>query len=392
MECSTLLLARGPNINETQEILAEVELCAVGKRCVFAQDLKSTAALALWLRNWLPPASVQQISDWVKLPGTKRVANLWLELSQGEISLEDSIAPKRTVHVACVKITNGSGNILLEASQEMVDGTMRERNRPLSEKMKLGESVVDACLRGIREELGHEYGAGNRVQMLQDTYAREVQERESLSYPGLMTCYVLHHMVAVMKDLPIVDFATEENELCETLQDEHTSEESIKAKESGDYGFDLLFLSKPVEYLHYNFDSLNHNLPKNPVGELLRARVDNVTNINPTIQPYAKAFGLQRFRECELIHGQWAMLATLGALAVESFTGVTWQDAGKVELVEGSTYFGLPVPFSISTRVWIEALVIGYIEFQRTQAIINYHSTSITRSPLSWPCDEEALD
>ncbi|MCO5559440.1 hypothetical protein L7F22_013040 [Adiantum nelumboides] len=133
----------------------------------------------------------------------------------------------------------------------------------------------------------------------------------------------------------------------------------------GDYGFDPLSLSKPAEYLQYDFDSLNQNLAKNPAGELLGARVDNVTNINPTIQPYAEAFGLQRFRECELIHGRWAMLATLGALAVEAFTGVTWQDAGKVELVEGSTYFGLPLPFSISTLVWIEALVIGYIEFQR---------------------------
>ncbi len=37
----------------------------------------------------------------------------------------------------------------------------------------------------------------------------------------------------------------------------------------------------------------------------------------------------------------------------------------QVELVEGSSYFGLPLPFSISTLVWIEVLLIGYIEFQR---------------------------
>ncbi|MCO5582620.1 hypothetical protein L7F22_036518 [Adiantum nelumboides] len=86
---------------------------------------------------------------------------------------------------------------------------------------------------------------------------------------------------------------------------------------------------------------------------------------SPTIQPYAKAFCLQCFCECKLIHGRWAMLATRGALAMEAFTGITWQDAGKVELVEGSTYFGLPLPLSISTLVWIETLVIGYIKFQR---------------------------
>ncbi|GAB2295360.1 hypothetical protein Dimus_029531 [Dionaea muscipula] len=50
------------------------------------------------------------------------------------------------------------------------------------------------------------------------------------------------------------------------------------------------------------------------------------------------------------------MLATLGALAVEFLTGVTWQDAGKVELVEGLSYLGQPLPFSITTLIWIEAL------------------------------------
>jgi light-harvesting complex II chlorophyll a/b binding protein 4 len=134
----------------------------------------------------------------------------------------------------------------------------------------------------------------------------------------------------------------------------------------GDYGFDPLSLGKSPEYLQFELDSLNQNLAKNPAGDVLGTRVDKKTSINPTpFQPYSEVFGLQRFRECELIHGRWAMLAVLGALAVETFTGVTWQDAGKVELVEGSSYFGLPLPFSISTLVWIEVLLIGYIEFQR---------------------------
>lgn len=37
----------------------------------------------------------------------------------------------------------------------------------------------------------------------------------------------------------------------------------------------------------------------------------------------------------------------------------------QYELVNGATYFGLPLPFSTTGLVWIEALIIGYIEFQR---------------------------
>ncbi|CAK9323349.1 unnamed protein product [Citrullus colocynthis] len=133
----------------------------------------------------------------------------------------------------------------------------------------------------------------------------------------------------------------------------------------GDYGFDPFGLGKPAEYLQFDLDSLDQNLAKNVAGDVIGTRFENADVKSTPFQPYSEVFGLQRFRECELIHGRWAMLATLGALTVEWLTGVTWQDAGKVELVEGSSYLGQPLPFSISTLIWIEVLVIGYIEFQR---------------------------
>ncbi|EMS60898.1 Chlorophyll a-b binding protein CP29.2, chloroplastic [Triticum urartu] len=108
----------------------------------------------------------------------------------------------------------------------------------------------------------------------------------------------------------------------------------------GDYGFDPFGLGKPAEYLQYDVDSLDQNLAQNLAGEIIGTRFEDADVKSTPFQPYAEVFGLQRFRECELIHGRWAMLATLGALTVEWLTGVTWQDAGKV-------------------------LVIGYIEFQR---------------------------
>lgn len=98
----------------------------------------------------------------------------------------------------------------------------------------------------------------------------------------------------------------------------------------GDYGFDPFGLGKSAEYLQYDFDSLDQNLAKNEFGELIGTRFETSDVSSTPFQPYSEVFGLQRFRECELIHGRWAMLATLGALTVESVTGVTWQDAGKV--------------------------------------------------------------
>jgi light-harvesting complex II chlorophyll a/b binding protein 4 len=39
-------------------------------------------------------------------------------------------------------------------------------------------------------------------------------------------------------------------------------------------------------------------------------------------------------------------------------------DAGKVEL-DGASYAGLPLPFSISQLVWIEAILVGGAEVYR---------------------------
>ena len=100
----------------------------------------------------------------------------------------------------------------------------------------------------------------------------------------------------------------------------------------GDYGFDPLSLGKSPEYLQFDIDSLDQNLAKNPAGALLGSRVDKNKGelSNNTFQPYTEVFSINRFRENEVIHGRWAMLGVLGAVAVEALTGVTWQDAGKV--------------------------------------------------------------
>ncbi len=76
-------------------------------------------------------------------------------------------------------------------------------------------------------------------------------------------------------------------------------------------------------------------------------------------------FDLARFRETEVIHGRWAMLATLGCIVAELNTGVNWVDAGKVELEQGSSYAGLPLPFDLTTLCILEVLLVGTIEVLR---------------------------
>lgn len=89
----------------------------------------------------------------------------------------------------------------------------------------------------------------------------------------------------------------------------------------------------------------------------------DVVDVNP-FQPYSEVFGIQRFRENELIHGRWAMLACLGVFVAEGTTGVSWVDAGKVEL-DGSSYLGLSLPFDIVQLIWIEAILVGGAEIYR---------------------------
>lgn len=136
----------------------------------------------------------------------------------------------------------------------------------------------------------------------------------------------------------------------------------------GDSGFDPLGLSKPSEYLIYDLDALDQNKPKNPAGKLLGSLVK--TDNSPkedALQPYSDVFDIIRFRECELIHGRWAMLGALGAIVAELSTGINWVDAGKVELEQGSSYAGLSLPFDIVTLLWIQALSMGFVEIQRSK-------------------------
>lgn len=186
-----------------------LEIAGIGRALAVAEELRHVEGLSNWMEDRL---SSSVVSQWGIAPGSKRMANLWNELTSGECYLEDSRPPKRVLNVARVKIKNEKGEVLVEAYQEMSDGRRRERNRPLSEKIKQGEAAEEACLRGVLEELGAELGSRQRVMMDSESYTKEEEERDSISYPGLNTRFIIHSMEARIPQLPTGEFSTFEGE------------------------------------------------------------------------------------------------------------------------------------------------------------------------------------
>lgn len=133
----------------------------------------------------------------------------------------------------------------------------------------------------------------------------------------------------------------------------------------GDRGFDPLGLAKRGEFVQIGVDGQDQNLAKNNKGDVEGVFSSEADQLSASrLAPYSEVFGLTRFRECELIHGRWAMLACLGAVVAEATTGVSWVDAGKVEL-DGASYAGLALPFNITQLIWIEVILVGGAEIYR---------------------------
>ncbi|GMI76521.1 hypothetical protein like AT5G24460 [Hibiscus trionum] len=183
-------------------------------------------ALSDWLKPRLPSDS---LASWGVKPGTKNVHNLWLELSEGEISLLDSSPPLRTVNVVTVRILGKDNLVLVESRQELSDGSVRDRFRPLSEKMKPLETTEEAVARAVKEELGSVIDSGV-VRIVPGSYRKKLEERNSVSYPGLPARYVLHSVDAWVEGLPEEEFCTEEKEEYEDFDGARGLEKAVSVR------------------------------------------------------------------------------------------------------------------------------------------------------------------
>ncbi|KAL4853798.1 Chlorophyll a-b binding protein CP29 [Chlorella vulgaris] len=137
----------------------------------------------------------------------------------------------------------------------------------------------------------------------------------------------------------------------------------------GDRGFDPLGLSKPAEYLQVDVDELDQNAAVNKPGQIIGSFVPVADEVSAVpLAPYSEVFGLQRFRENELIHGRWAMLACLGGLVQEAVTGDSWVAAQTV-VYEAPQYANVGLPFSIYNLAIANSVLMGGVELFRNSEL-----------------------
>lgn len=156
------------------------------------------------LHEWLVSKNID-ITLWGHLDGTKTVLHLWEEIVAGETVLQDE-PPLRIVDAVEIIIRQGE-RVLYEVAQEMEGGGTRPRCYPPSEKIKRGETVPQAAIRGLFEELNIPPDA---ITLRLDTYQPRQRQIPSISYPGLNTLYQLHSLEAQVAGLPTGNFTTNE--------------------------------------------------------------------------------------------------------------------------------------------------------------------------------------
>jgi hypothetical protein len=132
----------------------------------------------------------------------KTLEHLQKEIESGETILITGKAGEllRRVVVGCADIyyqsPDGKKYRLKEDRQVFKDGRERRRNlgQAVSEKMKPGEDIKEAMIRGIQEELG----ISGEINLTET--GTDEQIITSPSYPGLKSQYIRHKFQAMLND------------------------------------------------------------------------------------------------------------------------------------------------------------------------------------------------
>ena len=136
----------------------------------------------------------------------KTFQELEAEIAAGESEIfwEDD-RPVRVVHIVCIQVLSPHGETLMEDRQEFADGRVRRRGlEGVSEKLHPGETPLNGVRRALAEELGIQ-GAVT-IESLEQT----IEEKESPSYPSLLSRYHKHRFRVVLSLDLYQDFYIEE--------------------------------------------------------------------------------------------------------------------------------------------------------------------------------------
>ncbi len=153
------------------------------------------------LKSWLASHKID-FSAWGS-GAAKSLEDLYREVQKGDSTLQ---AARRIVNVAIVIIQSGE-NYLIESKQEFADNRSRKRHWPPSEKLQIGERPEEAAKRCLFEELGLR---DDQIDSVIQKSEPIVEEKPSMSYPGLKTEYHLHVIEAKVSGLPQREFKTKE--------------------------------------------------------------------------------------------------------------------------------------------------------------------------------------
>jgi len=176
-----------------------------GKIPPHEKALKSSKDLA----HWLHEEAGCDMSLW-GVGKAKEPKHLLKELRQGESYLRAD--GTRAVKVAKVRVFDGDYE-LVEVSQilgakleggTVSGGIVKQRHgRHLAEKFKPGETPLQACGRGISEELEQLVGTNPAIHVLNENGKVAAWEEEdvSTSYPGLSSVYQLYFLECEVEGL-----------------------------------------------------------------------------------------------------------------------------------------------------------------------------------------------
>lgn len=137
--------------------------------------------------------------------GAKTTANLWKEIQTGDSRLQHR--PLRRLVEAAMIIVQRDKKLLIEVAQTLQGGRTRTRYWPPSEKLQRGETARQAALRCLIEELDL---TPTQFTLSENEPLIGIEERESASYPGLITIYRFFLYKATIPGLPVQPFQTRE--------------------------------------------------------------------------------------------------------------------------------------------------------------------------------------